>query len=203
MSATVGILFLLLALTSSNDDVKTELGFKIDSEGNAKSFFQVVFSRNIISEDEKQTISKYIFPVILHGDKLLLNKKWDELTVNQRKELKEKHNLDSKLWDVILEIGSKFNTRSTTITISQEDMLYFLRLERNLPWEEVNEKRKKILNDLGIKNEEQWDDFEKSTKFSKIFNTSWEDLGKKKDTKILENLKKLGFNEYIWQIFSQ
>jgi hypothetical protein len=199
MSAAIGILFLLLALNNNSENLKTGFGFSVDSDGKTQSFIKLIFSRNTINEDEKQTISKYIFSAILHDKELLINKKWNQLTVNQKKELEKKHNLNNKLWDVILEIGSKFNSRST-ITISQEDMLFLLGLERNLSWQDVIEKRKKIWNDLGIENDEQWTDVSKSEKFSNITKQSWEDLGKKEDTEILENLKKLGYNEYIWQI---
>lgn len=198
MSAVVGILILLLALNNNNENLKTGLGFKIDSNGNTQSFIEFIFSRHIISEEEKQTISKYIFSAILHDEELLINKKWNELTVNQKQQLEEKHNLNNKLWDVILEIGSKFNSRST-ITISEEDMVYFLSLEKGFSWNEINPKRKKVWNDLGIENEEQWFNFEKSYEFGNILQQSWEELEKKKENeKILENLKKLGFNKNIW-----
>ena len=202
MSAALGILFLLLALTNNSENLKTGFGFNVDSDGKTQSFIKLIFSRNTINEDEKQTISKYIFSAILHDEELLINKKWNQLTVNQKKELEKNHNLNNKLWDVILEIGSKFNSRST-ITISQEDMLYLLGSERYIPWQDVIEKRKKIWNDLGIENDEQWTDILKSEKFSNIAKQSWENLGKKEDTEILENLKKLGYNEYIWQIATQ
>lgn len=202
MSAALGILFLLLALTNNSENLKTGFGFNVDSDGNTQSFIKFVLSRHTINEDEKKKISKYIFSAILHDEELLINKKWNQLTVNQKKELEKNYNLNNKLWDVILEIGSKFNSRST-ITISQEDMLYLLDSEINLPWQDVIEKRKKIWNDLGIENEEQWEDVSKSKKFFNIIKQSWKDLGKKKDTKILENLKKLGYNEYIWQIVTK
>ena len=172
MSAVVGILILLLALNNNNENLKTGLGFKIDSNGNTQSFIEFIFSRHIISEEEKQTISKYIFSAILHDEELLINKKWNELTVNQKQQLEEKHNLNNKLWDVILEIGSKFNSRST-ITISEEDMVYFLSLEKGFSWNEINPKRKKVWNDLGIENEEQWFNFEKSYEFGNILQQSW------------------------------
>jgi len=124
------ILALLWAFNSNSQNVNTEFGFTIDSNGNTDSFIQLVFSRHIddISVMDKCVICEYIFTSILNNDDLPLEE-WEDLPSEIKNHLIKDHKLNQRVWDIILEISQKFkkvNKNNRSIVLSDLDRFDFI-----------------------------------------------------------------------------